>query len=181
MLNSLRVEQLLRHGVHEGVAPAIGLGVLAPDLRETFFAGALTPEVDAPAAGPSTRFDLASLTKPLTTLTWCLRLVAESRLELGAPIGDLVEVGSAALGAAPLHRLLNHTSGLPAHRAYFRGLAAAARAGRHAGRDCPKRAIPARRAAQIEPVSATPLKRVLACGIFTIHSQRMVEAYEQSR
>ncbi len=131
MIESLRIDQLLRRALHEGVAPAVALGVLHRGQRKTWYGGVLHPGANAPAAGAGTCFDLASLTKPITTLTWCLRLVEAGLLELDAPIGELAPVKQPALRSAPLHQLLSHTSGLPAHREYFRGLAGAALAGRH--------------------------------------------------
>lgn len=62
---------MLRAAVARGVAPAIAFGIARGDEpMESWFAGR---EGDGPGAapvGPTTRFDLASLTKPLTTTTW---------------------------------------------------------------------------------------------------------------
>ncbi len=83
--------------------------------------------------GPETVFDLASLTKPLTTHLWCLRLASEGRLDLEAPIGRWLRDLHPALAACPLWRLLNHTTGLPAHREYYAGLGPRVlQTGRHA-------------------------------------------------
>ncbi|MFN3198477.1 MAG: serine hydrolase domain-containing protein [Bradymonadia bacterium] len=105
------------------VAPALALGVST--LRgqsRCWYAGQATPH---------TIFDLASLTKPLTTLLWGLRLVEAGRLTLTEPIGRWIDVKSRSLATSPVWRLLNHTTGLAAHRCYFEEHASAALAGEH--------------------------------------------------
>lgn len=117
----LRVGQMLRAAVADGVAPAIAFAVSrGDDPPLTWFAGKVTPP--GVPTGAETRFDLASLTKPLTTTTWILRLVDAGRLNLERPIGSLLPLRDPTLGAAPVWRLMNHTAGLPAHRRYFAGL-----------------------------------------------------------
>ncbi len=132
MSAALRVEQLIRAAVGAGTAPAIAFSVTQGDTPpRRWYAGHHRP-ASAPAndpgvdpgrrCGPETIWDLASLTKPLTTLPWALRLVEAGRLALDSPLGLLCALDDPALREAPLWRLLSHTSGLPAHREYFRGL-----------------------------------------------------------
>lgn len=119
----LALEQRVRRAVHDRVAPGVAFGLAVGDAPPVVLrAGRLSHLPEAGPVDAGTRFDLASLTKPLTTVTWVLRLVAAGRLDLEAPIGRFVPVQDARLAAAPVWRLLNHTSGLPAHREYFRGL-----------------------------------------------------------
>jgi CubicO group peptidase (beta-lactamase class C family) len=119
----LELEQRLRRAVGERIAPAVAFGLSVGDGEpRTFVEGRLSHLPGARLAGPETVFDLASLTKPLTTVTWVLRLIEAGRLTLESPIGQLVEVSDPALARTPLWRLLSHTSGLPAHREFFRGL-----------------------------------------------------------
>ena len=66
-----------------------------------------------------TVFDLASLTKVLTTHQWCLTLVSDGRLDLNAPISTYLRGVSPWLAQCPVWRLSNHTSGLPAHVEFF--------------------------------------------------------------
>lgn len=123
MTEGLRLDHLIRRAVAEGVAPAIAFAVGRGDgVPHTWYGGRHWPAADAPATSVRTVFDLASLTKPLTTTLWCLRLVEAGELSLDWPIGRLVEVTDRALRNAPIWRLLSHTAGLPAHRAYYRGL-----------------------------------------------------------
>jgi CubicO group peptidase (beta-lactamase class C family) len=120
---TLALEQQLRRAVHDRVAPAVAFGLSIGDAAPLLLrSGRLSHLPDAPPLEADTPFDLASLTKPLTTVTWVLRLVTQGRLDLEAPIGSIIEVTDARLAEAPVWRLLTHTTGLPAHREYFRGL-----------------------------------------------------------
>lgn len=124
MSGALRIGQILRSAVAEGVAPAIAFGVARGDAPpRMWFAGREGTGPNAPPTGPSTRFDLASLTKPLTTAAWILQLVERGVLDLERPIGALLPLEDERLAAVPIWRLMNHTSGLPGHRRYFEGLA----------------------------------------------------------
>ena len=75
------------------------------------------------AATPSTWFDLASLTKPITALA-AARLARAGKLDLGSAIGSLLpETRGTASEDATLEILLAHRAGLDAHRALYRALA----------------------------------------------------------
>jgi CubicO group peptidase (beta-lactamase class C family) len=119
----LRVEQQARGAVGEGVTPALAFRVVRRDAVEyTLDCGRLGAETDALPASPDTVFDLASLTKPLTTWLWALQALERGLLGLDTRIGDVLTVADQALARCEVNRLLTHTSGLPAHRAYFHGL-----------------------------------------------------------
>lgn len=107
---------LLVDSVQRGVFSAAALHVwdLASDrpLLE-FVTGALSSEADAAVVTSSSRFDLASLTK-LITSTVALRLAATGQLDLDAPVAGLLAARlTHAHGGASPRNLLNHTSGLP--------------------------------------------------------------------
>ena len=129
----LRIEQILRRALAERVAPAIAFAVSRGDSpTECWHVGRLRDAADAAPCGPETVFDLASLTKPLSTTLWAMRLADEGRLDPRAPIETYVSVESPALAQCPVWRLMSHTSGLPAHRSYYRGLGPGSlRSGRH--------------------------------------------------
>jgi serine-type D-Ala-D-Ala carboxypeptidase len=133
-MSTLRVTQLLRQAAASGVAPALAFAVSRGDQSaQHWFAGHRTDDPSSGAVGPDTPFDLASLTKPLTTTLWCLSLVDSGALDLESPLGEHLALSDARLRDAPVWRLLNHTAGLPAHRPYFEGLGRTAlRTGAHA-------------------------------------------------
>jgi len=117
------VRQRAHAAVEEGVTPALALRVVqAGEVRCALDLGRTHPGPGGAACDAETRFDLASLTKPLTTWTLWARAVQAGALGLDTPIGRWVELQDAELSACPVHRLLTHTSGLPAHRTYFTGL-----------------------------------------------------------
>lgn len=99
----------------------MALGVATLDgRREIWCAGRARSEISDHPVTSDTSFDLASLTKPLTTLLWTLRCVERGLLSLTSPIGRFVEVRSQGLANTPLWQLLSHTTGLPAHIEYFK-------------------------------------------------------------
>ncbi|MFZ4735442.1 MAG: serine hydrolase domain-containing protein [Bradymonadia bacterium] len=119
----LRVEQQARGAVGDGVTPALSFRVLrGVTVEYALDCGRLGIEADAPPTRQDTVFDLASLTKPLTTWLWALRALERGLWDLESRIGDLVTVADPALARCDVTRLLTHTTGLPAHRAYFHGL-----------------------------------------------------------
>lgn len=113
--------ELLEGAVREGVFPGAvatiyrrgaivydeGHGALATDRRCS---------VHGIEVGRDTVYDLASLTKVLATTTMVAQLVSEGRLDLEAPVP---EPWHRACPDATLADLLEHCSGLQAHREYF--------------------------------------------------------------
>ena len=118
------IQAAMDEAVREGVFPG---GVLAGrtngDLRVLVVAGRLSSDPHADGVHPSTIYDLASLTKPLATVTSVLLLVQAGKLELDAAIGNvLVELKRAPIGSASLRDLLTHRSGLPGWRPLYESL-----------------------------------------------------------
>lgn len=74
---------------------------------------------------PGTIFDLASLTKPLATAPAVLKLTEEGRPGLEDRLGEILpDFSHSDKHEITLADLLRHSSGYPAHREYFRKLAA---------------------------------------------------------
>jgi serine-type D-Ala-D-Ala carboxypeptidase len=84
-----------------------------------WYCGRLTDNSNATNVSRETVFDLASLTKVLTTHQWVLRLVSAGKLALDAPVSKYMPGASAWLAACPIWRLANHTSGLAAHVRFY--------------------------------------------------------------
>ncbi len=119
------VTAALQAAVAEGVFPGAVLHVrVGGHVVFHEAVGRLTYRHDAPAVTPGTIYDLASLTKPLTTTTLTFHLIASQRLHLSQAIGDiLVEVRNAAVARATIEQLLAHAAGLPGWRPYYERLA----------------------------------------------------------
>jgi serine-type D-Ala-D-Ala carboxypeptidase len=111
----------------------------------THAAGTLGFETGSPLVDRNTIFDLASLTKVIATATCALLTLSRRGLDLDAPVSFYVSQWTAAdRRAATVRDLLEHSSGLPAHRDYFRQMS---------GRDAYLRAICA------EPLEYAPRSR----------------------
>jgi len=72
-----------------------------------------------------TLFDLASLTKPLATGLAVMKLVEQGRLDLDQPVGSILPLFKIfGKSRITIRHLLNHTSGLPAYKPYYKHLRA---------------------------------------------------------
>ena len=68
-------------------------------------------------------YDLASLTKPLVTALCLLALMEEGKVQLGDRVGTFFSGSVGEVGSATLEQLLNHSSGLAAHRPFYMDIA----------------------------------------------------------
>ena len=107
--------------------PGCAFGVLAGG--EVVLADALgrfTYDEATPAVKPETVFDIASITKVVSTTSAAMLLDQRGLLDLETPLGDLLPGFVAGRGAGdPAHRvklrhLLAHNSGLPGYVEFFR-------------------------------------------------------------
>lgn len=103
------------------------------------FHGRRSLEPPGSSVDAATCFDLASLTKVLATAPLVLLSIQRGRLSLDAPVHDLLQgyVGGGR-DAITVRMLLDHSSGLPAWRPYYREVASEANGARlatAAGRD----------------------------------------------
>jgi CubicO group peptidase (beta-lactamase class C family) len=118
------IQDALDRAVAAGVFPGAVLAVRRGDRPITrFCAGRLST---VPAGGPvhtSTIYDLASLTKPLATVTSLVLLIQSGQCRLDAQLAEcLEECAESSIGAATLRDLLTHQSGLPGWRGYYERL-----------------------------------------------------------
>jgi CubicO group peptidase (beta-lactamase class C family) len=118
------VARLLRQGVEAECFP--GAVLVVGYRRELVYEEA----VGAAALIPSprrmtvdTRFDLASLTKPMATATALMLLLEAGRVRLDDPIGLYLDAWCRSACDTPtLRQLLSHCSGLPAWRPYYQAI-----------------------------------------------------------
>jgi CubicO group peptidase (beta-lactamase class C family) len=124
------VLRVLNDAIAAHAFPGCAFGVLAGG--EIVFQGALgrfTYEESAPAVAPETVFDVASLTKVVSTTAAAMLLHQRGLLELDAPVGEFLP--GFVVGRPPsdlarhvkLRHLLAHNSGLPGYVEFFRTLA----------------------------------------------------------
>ncbi len=107
------VDELMRQGVENRVFPGGSLLVGRGD-RVLFrrFYGRLGPDATEPKADAQTRFDIASLTKPLVVGMLTLRALESGKLCLWDKLGAFVDVPEDKKEIT-IRQLLTHTSGLP--------------------------------------------------------------------
>lgn len=106
------IDNAMKQGVAEGVFPGAQLLVVkGGDVLHHEAYGAATLD---------TLFDVASLTKVVSTTTIAMLLAQEKRLDLDAPV-SFVTKNNWHKEVCFWH-LLNHSSGLPAWRPYYEGL-----------------------------------------------------------
>ena len=120
------IQAAMDQAVRDGVFPG---GVLAGRiegvLKVLIVAGRLSSDPAAESVQASTVYDLASLTKPLATVTSVLLLVQAGKIELDTAVQNvLVELKDAPIGSASLRDLLAHRAGLPGWRPLYEGLEA---------------------------------------------------------
>ena len=126
------VERALDEAVARGDFPgAVLRASVAGDVVFEHAAGWRSLEPVRAPMHPGVTFDLSSLTKPLATTLAAFSLVHEGRLALDHPVARWVPGFESRDRAGVLVRhLLEHSSGLPAHRPFSAGVAAIEDAGR---------------------------------------------------
>ncbi len=119
-----RAAEVLQNAIASHAFPAAAVEVGAREAvhwQQSF--GALTYEEGAPETTTDTVFDLASLTKVISTATLAMRAVDDGILRLEDPVGLwLPEWRGADRADVTLRDLLAHCSGLTAYLPYFRDL-----------------------------------------------------------
>lgn len=105
----------LDDGVFEGAVAAIGSSA-----SESVVAAVGSPTRErTESVSASTRFDAASLTKPVVTTTIALRLFERGRLDLREQLSAYIPaVAGTSRGEIPIRTLLTHTSGLPPYKSF---------------------------------------------------------------
>lgn len=127
---TMAIEEAIAERVFPGAVLEVGH---AHDCTARIARGALTYDPAADVVTTRTIYDLASLTKVLCTATLAAGLVERGRLDLDATVRAwLPRWQGSDRAAVTVRHLLDHSSGLPAHRPYF---------GRLAGREAFETAI----------------------------------------
>ncbi|MEQ1793358.1 MAG: serine hydrolase domain-containing protein [Nitrospira sp.] len=124
MPNFPLIQSALEQAVTDGVFPGAVLAVRhGGDQAAVFAAGRVSAHEPARAVQPTTVYDLASLTKPLSTVTALVLLMQAGRCQLQDQVGSLLpELADSAIGEASLWHLLTHSSGLPGWRGFYERL-----------------------------------------------------------
>lgn len=118
----------LNRAVADGIFPGAVLAVRrGGDCCWVIPAGCLSPAPPSASVTSSTIYDLASLTKPLATVTALALLVQRGQCRLDDRIDSVLpELEGAPVGPATIRQLLTHSSGLPGWRAFYELLSSGA-------------------------------------------------------
>ena len=114
-MNTVALDQLINQAIQEGIFPgaAVSVGDKSGEFYRayygwrSFFPARLLME-------PGTVFDLASLTKIVSTTMVALALVDAGKINLCDNIGQFFDAPEGKRGIT-IHQLMTHTSDLPAH------------------------------------------------------------------
>jgi CubicO group peptidase (beta-lactamase class C family) len=119
------VAGLLEDGRRQGVAPALSAAILRGGaLVHASWHGAIPAPAPRPLA-PDDLFDVASLTKVISTATLAAQLADEGALDLDAPVAArLPRFERGGKERVTARHLLAHAAGLTRWRAYFEAAAA---------------------------------------------------------
>ena len=120
------IEAALQSAVDDGVFPGAQLAVrLRGALQCVAVAGRLSSETPGLPVQPSTIYDLASLTKPLATVTSVLLQIQHTKVALEDSVQEVLgELEGTPIGQATVRDLLTHRSGLPGWRPIYERLEA---------------------------------------------------------
>ena len=113
------LNRLMTDSGFPGIQCAISRGDEPPLV---FSWGRVSNEPDATPVSRETYFDLASLTKVVTTYPRVMGLLESNAINLETEVGTVLDGCSDWLSRVPLWRLLNHTSGLASHVEYYRDI-----------------------------------------------------------
>ena len=118
------IQAALQSAVDDGVFPGAQLAVrLRGELQCMAVAGRLSSDPPGFPVQSTTVYDLASLTKPLATVTSILLLIQGAKVALETSVQQvLVELEGALIGQATIRELLAHRSGLPGWRPFYERL-----------------------------------------------------------
>lgn len=114
---TLSVRKLLEGAIRSGLTPGLVAGWLsvADAGPKVVFCGQAAVVPEPRPVGPSTWFDLASLTKPLVCGTLALLMIRDGLLSPETTVASVLhETEDSELGERTVRQLLTHTSGLPA-------------------------------------------------------------------
>jgi CubicO group peptidase (beta-lactamase class C family) len=146
------IAEKMQQGVEEGVFPG-GVLLVEHNGKRVHHAayGFACIQPEREPATVDTIYDLASLTKPIATVTAVVFLAADGKLSLDDPLERYVpELTQTDLRAATLRHLLNHCSGLPAWRPLYERMVPD-------GRKLREKPVAARRAAIYDAIHHEPL------------------------
>lgn len=115
------LDDIILSAIHDSTFPGAQLVVVKDEIivyNKAF--GTYTYDPASQQVDEATLFDLASLTKVVATTASVMKLYDQQKLALDDSIGKYIPCfGTAAKSGITIRHLLQHRSGLPAHRAFW--------------------------------------------------------------
>lgn len=120
-----KLEEAVKQGIESGAFPGLALVVAkGTNILYHYHSGFAQLLPEPREITPDTLFDLASLTKPVATTTAIMLLVQAGKLSLSDKARDyLAGFDGNGKEKITLRHLLNHSSGLPAWKPYYKEIA----------------------------------------------------------
>lgn len=119
MSESLSLPHLLEAGITDNAFVGAAAAVGNASGKLTIACAGFEDEKGGDPVTQDTRFDMASLTKPVVTTTVFARLLERGVVQLTAPLEEYVSsIRGTTRGSIPLRDLLRHTSGLPPYKSF---------------------------------------------------------------
>jgi serine-type D-Ala-D-Ala carboxypeptidase len=117
------VERIVRDAIRDHAFPGASLEIGRHDgARWNSASGRLTYDRDAPEVNSETVYDLASLTKVLSSASLAMRALDDTRIALADPVGKwLRDWRGTDREHVTIRHLLTHSSGLSAYMPFYRG------------------------------------------------------------
>lgn len=115
------IDDLLRQAIEDGAFPGCAYAVGSSNGYSVGYLGRHTYDPASPLVNPRTRYDLASITKVMFTTEWAMELVRGGKLNLECAVRDVIpELACDPEGKITIKMLLDHSSGIAAHRMLWR-------------------------------------------------------------
>ncbi len=114
-------QRLLEDAILDGAFPGAAYYVRKNGVEETGYVGRQTYCPDSSPVDATTLWDLASLSKVVSTTTLVMLAVQRGRLDIDWPISNVIpEFGVEDKGSITIRNLMVHNSGLVAFRPYYK-------------------------------------------------------------
>ncbi|MEN8134829.1 MAG: serine hydrolase [Thermodesulfobacteriota bacterium] len=121
-----KIKKFIKESVNKKVFPAVSIGICFNDEnsrnKSIILSGNFNKNNKIKSLNKKVFFDLASLTKPLATVLSILSLTKEKKINIDDDLKSIIinKKMSDIYSSITIKQLLSHSSGLPAHRNYFK-------------------------------------------------------------
>ncbi len=123
-----KIKEFVGENINKNVFPGVAIGICFYDYKRrnksiTIYGNMLNKQKEI-LLNKKIFFDLASLTKPFTTVLSVLSFIKEKKLDINSSFTNIIGEKNipSAKHSINIEQLLSHSAGFPAHRNYFKEL-----------------------------------------------------------